>query len=119
MSGAGVVRHGDEIDLQTKTAAVRVIVEQPATPLRPGSSVLAKIHTSTPAANVLVLPRDAVTSVDGKTTVFIVHDATSVEPRAISVGRQDAKHVEVLEGVSAGERVVVTGVFALKSEIFR
>jgi cobalt-zinc-cadmium efflux system membrane fusion protein len=110
---------GDEIDLQTKTAAVRVIVQQPATPLRPGSSVLAKIRTSTPAANVLVLPRDAVTSVDGKTTVFIVHDETSVEPRAISVGRQDAKQVEVLDGVSAGERVVVSGVFALKSEIFR
>jgi membrane fusion protein, heavy metal efflux system len=110
---------GDEIDLETKTAAVRVIVEQPAIPLRPGQSVLAKIQTQTRAPNALLLPREAVTSVDGKTTVFVAHDATSVEPRALQIGLQDAKHVEVLDGVRAGERVVVSGVFALKSEIFR
>jgi membrane fusion protein, heavy metal efflux system len=110
---------GDEIDLETKTAAVRVIVDQPATPLRPGQSVLAKIHTQAPVSETLVLPREAVTSVDGKTTVFVAHDATSVEPRVINVGRQDAKHVEILDGVRAGESVAVSGVFALKSEIFR
>jgi cobalt-zinc-cadmium efflux system membrane fusion protein len=117
MSGT-VAYAGDEIDLQTKTAAVRVIVEQPATPLRPGQSVLAKIQTQT-RAPALLLPSEAVTSVDGKTTVFVAHDASSVEPRAIQVGRQDAKRVEILEGVRSGERVVVSGVFALKSEIFR
>jgi cobalt-zinc-cadmium efflux system membrane fusion protein len=110
---------GDEIDLQTKTAAVRVIVEQPAVPLRPGQSLLAKIHTSAKAEPSLVLPRDSVTSVDGKPTVFVAHDATSVEPRAIKLGRQDGHQVEVLEGLKAGERVAVAGVFALKSEIFR
>ena len=109
----------DEIDLQTKTAAVRVIVEQQAVPLRPGQSLLAKIHTSAKAEPSLVLPRDAVTSVDGKPTVFVQHDATSVEPRAIKLGRQDGNQVEVLEGVQSGERVAVSGVFALKSEIFR
>lgn len=110
---------GDEIDLQTKTASVRVIVEQPATPLRPGQSVLAKIHTSATAEPVLVLPRDAVTSVDGKPTVFVAHDALSVEPRAIELGRQDGQQVEIAKGLREGERVVVNGVFALKSEIFR
>jgi cobalt-zinc-cadmium efflux system membrane fusion protein len=110
---------GDEIDLQSKTAAVRVIVEQPAVPLRPGQSLLAKIHTSAKAEPSLVLPRDAVTSVDGKATVFVAHDALSVEPRAIKLGRQDGHQVEVIEGIQAGERVAVAGVFALKSEIFR
>lgn len=110
---------GDEIDLETKTAAVRVIVEQPASPLRPGQSVLAKIHTRAKATQALLVPRDAVTSVDGKPTVFVAHDETSVEPRAVVLGRQDATQVEVSEGVQAGERVVVSGVFALKSEIFR
>ena len=110
---------GDEIDLQTKTATIRVIVEQPATPLRPGQSVLAKIHTSATPEPVLVLPREAVTSVDGKPTVFVAHDATSVEPRAVEVGRQDGQQIEIAKGLKEGERVVVNGVFALKSEIFR
>jgi cobalt-zinc-cadmium efflux system membrane fusion protein len=110
---------GDEIDLQTKTAPVRVIVEQQSVPLRPGQSVLAKIHTSARADAVLVLPRDAVTSVDGKSTVFVAHGELAVEPRAIQLGRQDGQHVEVTSGLAEGEQVVVSGVFALKSEIFR
>jgi RND family efflux transporter MFP subunit len=110
---------GDEIDLQTKTATVRVIVDQQATPLRPGQSVMAKIHTSTKAEPALVLPRDAVTTVDGKPTVFVGHDATSVEPRSVELGRQDGQKVEIVSGLREGERVVVSGLFALKSEIFR
>ena len=110
---------GDEIDLQTKTAAVRVIVDQLASPLRPGQSVLAKIQTSAKSDATLVLPRNAVTTVDGKPTVFVSHDATSVEPRAIELGRQDGQQVEVTNGLREGERVVVNGLFALKSEIFR
>lgn len=116
----GRVAHvGDMIDLQTKTSAVRVIVDQPATPLRPGQSVQAKIHTSAHGKLRLVLPRDAVTSVDGRSTVFVLQKDLAVEPRAIEVGRQDGQQVEVRAGLESGERVVVNGVFALKSEIFR
>jgi cobalt-zinc-cadmium efflux system membrane fusion protein len=124
-NGAGAPVHGsvayagDEIDLQTKTAAVRVIVDQPDTPLRPGQSVLAKIQASAKAGHTLVAPRDAVTSIDGKPTVFVAHDEHSVEPRTVTLGRQDASQVEIVDGLRAGERVVVSGVFALKSEIFR
>lgn len=110
---------GDEIDLQTKTATVRVIVEQPPVPLRPGQSVIATIHTSARAEPTLLLPRDSVTSVDGKWTAFVAHDETSVEPRTIELGRQDGDKVEITRGLKEGERVVVNGVFALKSEIFR
>lgn len=110
---------GDEIDLQSKTAGVRVIVEQPPTPLRPGQSVAATLHTSARSEPTLVLPRDAVTSVDGKWTVFVSHDETSVEPRTVELGRQDGDKVEIAKGLKEGERVVVSGVFALKSEIFR
>jgi multidrug efflux pump subunit AcrA (membrane-fusion protein) len=81
--------------------------------------VIATIHTSARIEPALVLPREAVTSVDGKWTVFVAHDETSVEPRSIELGRQDGDQVEIANGLKEGERVVVTGVFALKSEIFR
>src|SRR6185295_6876380 len=65
----GSIAHiGDVIDLETRTAPVRVVVANPDVLLRPGQSVLAKIHTSSPAASSLLLPRAAVTSVDGKPT---------------------------------------------------
>jgi cobalt-zinc-cadmium efflux system membrane fusion protein len=110
---------GDVIDLETRTAPVRVEVDHPEVPLRPGQSVLAKIHTSAPIAASIVVPRGAVTSVDGKPTVFVAHDALSVEPRAVQLGGQDGDRVEVLTGLTEGDKVVTSGVFALKSEIFR
>jgi len=110
---------GDVIDLETRTAPVRVVVDHPEVPLRPGQSLLAKIHTSAPVAASLVVPRGAVISVDGKQTLFIAHDALSVEPRTVQLGGQDGDRVEILVGLEEGEKVAISGVFALKSEIFR
>ena len=81
--------------------------------------MLAKIHTSAPVATSIVVPRGAVTSVDGKPTIFVAHDALSVEPRAVRLGGQDGDRVEVLSGLVEGDKIVTAGVFALKSEIFR
>jgi cobalt-zinc-cadmium efflux system membrane fusion protein len=110
---------GDVIDLATRTAAVRIVVERPESRLRPGQSVSATIHTSAPVAGGVSIPLSAVTSVDGKPTVFVAHDDLSVEPRAITLGAQDGDRVEVAKGVERNERIAVGGVFALKSEIFR
>jgi len=117
----GTVAHGGStiIDRETRSGDVRVVVPNADGSLRPGQSVLAKIHTRTTPAAVLLLPRDAVTSVDGKQTVFVEHDATSVEPRTVTTGARDGARVEITGGLAAGERVAISGVFALKSEIFR
>lgn len=116
----GKVAHvGDTIDLETRSADVRVVVENKDESLRPGQSVLAKIHTKTTPVAVLLLPRDAIISVDGKPTVFVAHDATSVEPRAVTTGARDGARVEVTSGLAPGEKVATSGVFALKSELFR
>ncbi len=116
----GKVAHvGDIIALETRSADVRVVVDNADGTLRPGQSVLAKIRTATTHGDAVVLPRDAVTSIDGRPTVFVAHDDTSVEPRVVVTGASDGTHIEIASGVAAGERVVVRGVFALKSEIFR
>lgn len=114
-----VARVGDIIDKDTRSAPVRVVVENVEGKLRPGESVLANIHTSKSRGSVVLVPRDAITTVDGKPTVFVAHDDTSVEPRAIVIGASDANRVEVRKGLVPGERVAVKGVFALKSEVFR
>jgi cobalt-zinc-cadmium efflux system membrane fusion protein len=117
---AGSVEHvGDVIDESTRTAQVRVVIEPREHRLRAGQAVQATVHTSRPRALALSLPRDAVTSVDGKPTVFVAGTELAVEPRVIELGGQDATHVEVLSGLREDERVAVRGVFALKSEIFR
>ncbi|MEO8797027.1 MAG: efflux RND transporter periplasmic adaptor subunit, partial [Polyangiaceae bacterium] len=117
---SGTVAHvGEVINLDTRSAPVRVVVDNDQEALRPGQSVLAHIHVAMAADTTLLLPRDAVVSIDGKSTVFVSHDETSVEPRAVEIGAGDEKRVEILSGLEPDERVVVTGVFSLKSEIFR
>ncbi len=116
----GKVAHvGDTINVETRSGDVRVVVENADGSLRPGQSVLAKIRTKTTPTAVILLPRDAVISIDGKPTVFVAHDETSVEPRSVTTGARDGNRVEIVTGLAPGERVVTSGVFALKSEIFR
>jgi cobalt-zinc-cadmium efflux system membrane fusion protein len=119
----GEIAHvGDVIDLDTRSADVRVVVQNKDESLRPGQSVIAHIArapSAGAATSKLVVPRNAVVSVDGRSTVFVSRDATSAEPRAVVLGARDASRVEVTSGIQPGDRIVVEGVFALKSELFR
>ena len=69
--------------------------------------------TGAPAAPRAALPKDAVRSVDGRTVVFVVKDQR-VERRAIALGLENGGEVEVVSGVSAGERVVLNAPQTLK-----
>jgi RND family efflux transporter MFP subunit len=68
--------------------------------------------TAAPRAK-LVVPSSAVRTADGRSIVFVVHD-DRIERRAISAGTAIGDQVEVVSGVSAGERVVVDGPQTLK-----
>jgi RND family efflux transporter MFP subunit len=60
-----------------------------------------------PAPRVTV-PKAAVRTVDGRTVVFVLRD-DRVERRAVRAGSENGGRVEVLSGVTAGERIVIEG----------
>jgi RND family efflux transporter MFP subunit len=60
------------------------------------------------------LPKDAVRTVEGRTVVFVLNGDARVERRAIAVGMNNGDQVEVISGLSAGERVVVSAPPTLK-----
>jgi RND family efflux transporter MFP subunit len=68
---------------------------------------------ATQAAPRVLLPKAAIRTAGGTSIVFVVK-ADRVERRAISVGLEQGDQVEVLSGVSAGERVVVDAPATLK-----
>lgn len=116
----GVVQHvGEVIDLETRTASVRVSIDNSRRVLRVGQSVVADIDTTGEARVGLAVPREAIIRVDGTETAFVLRGPNVVEPRRVVTGPRDATHVAVLEGLTADDRVVVAGTFALKSELFR
>jgi cobalt-zinc-cadmium efflux system membrane fusion protein len=116
----GTVAHlSESLNPETRAGHVRVELENPGGRLRIGQSVTGTVHATGPRVRQLTVPRQAVTRIDGTPTVFVRVSDTSVEPRSIKVGAEDATSVAVLEGLKPGESVVTSGVLALKAEVFR
>jgi RND family efflux transporter MFP subunit len=69
-------------------------------------------EAETPVPRVSV-PKSAVKSEDGRTVVFVIRD-DRVERRAVRAGAENGDQVEVLSGLSAGERVVIEAPPTLK-----
>lgn len=94
-------------DANTHTFVVKVTAADPKGLLRSGMyadvSILAQEHPQ-----ALLVPRAAVTEVDGQKTVYVVAGGR-VAPRAVTTGLTDADRIEVTSGLSAGEQVVVAG----------
>jgi len=107
------------LDPANRSAEVRVIVPNEDGKLRVGQAVNARIRPSAASKSALAVPRLAIVQVDGKPTVFVAIDETGVVPKPIELGVQGADIVEVTSGLNPGDKVVIEGVFALKSELFR
>lgn len=107
------------LDAANRSAEVRVVVPNEDGKLRVGQAVNARIRPSAASKSALAVPRLAIVQVDGKPTVFVAIDDTGVVPKPIELGIQGADLVEVTSGLNPGDRVVIEGVFALKSELFR
>jgi multidrug efflux pump subunit AcrA (membrane-fusion protein) len=57
--------------------------------------------------DVLLAPVKAVRETDGRTTVKILNSEGHAEEREIRVGRRNQQFVEVIEGLSEGERLML------------
>ncbi|VVN23944.1 Cobalt-zinc-cadmium resistance protein CzcB [Pseudomonas fluorescens] len=100
---------------QTRTATVRVTLENPQGSWRPGLFVTALVATDSREAKVAV-PESAIQTVEDKPTVFVRTD-DGFEARAVELGSRAAGHVEVTQGLEAGVQVASAGSFVLKSEL--
>jgi cobalt-zinc-cadmium efflux system membrane fusion protein len=116
----GKVAHvGEIIDLASRSAEVRIQVDNRDRLLRPGQSVSAVIHVGGHAALALSVPAEAITYVDNAPTVFLAETPERIVPTKVRLGVTDGSRQEILSGLRENQRVAVKGVFALKSELFR
>lgn len=107
------------VDLNTRTAHVRVEVENPERLLRPGQFVHARLSTAGDTRPVLGVPRSAVLQVEGENTVFVAAGENTYIARPIELGVAAGDWVEVTRGLVEGDVVVTAGAFVLKSELLR
>jgi hypothetical protein len=105
-----------QVEEQTRATTARIVLPNPDGSLRPGMFVDVRLVARLTDDAVLV-PDLAVLRSGEHNTVFIAHDNGSFEPREIKLGvRSQGNFYEVLTGLAAGERVVVSGQFMLDSE---
>jgi len=115
---ATLTQVGSVMDEQTRTVKCRLEVGNPAGRLKPGMFAEIRIFASGPIS-ILAVPEEAVRTADGKTVVFVETAAGRYARRAVETGRAAEGFVEILKGLSAGERVVTAGSFDVKAEMLK
>jgi len=103
-----------QFDALTQSSKIRLVVDNPGFALRPDMFV--DVTLLVPYGSAVTVPRDAVVASGLDSTVFVERSAGVFEPRRVRTGRRYDDRVEILDGLTAGERIVVSGTFLLDSE---
>jgi membrane fusion protein, multidrug efflux system len=96
------------IDPVTRSVRLTAEFENPDESLRPGMFLAVTLDVLT-RENAVLIPEEAVVSEGLRHIVYPVKD-NKVERRVIRIGQRQSGKVEVLEGLEAGETIVVLGV---------
>jgi membrane fusion protein, heavy metal efflux system len=106
------------LDSATRTARVRILVDNPGDLLRAG--MFARVHLLLPGEeDVFAVPPEAVLSDEGRDFVFIRALPPYFVRRPVASGRAWPGWVEITEGLTGGETLVTRGGFLLKSDVLR
>ncbi len=102
------------VDMETRTARVRLVFPNPHLTLSPGMYV--NVVLQVPLGNQLVVPVDGVLRSGTRQIVFVDRGAGYLEPRDVELGPQAAGEYIVLKGLKEGERIVTSANFLIDSE---
>lgn len=105
---------GQTVNPETRSVPVIYEMKNPLNRLRDGMFVEITIDTSG-NREVLAVPKKAVVTEQGQTFVFVFDGGETFEKRAVVLGAEGADYYEIGSGLKEGERVVVEGIYQLRS----
>lgn len=100
-------RVAEIVDQQTRTLPIEITFENKDHRLKSGMFARIKIIAAF-LKDVLVLNQDAIVQELGERFVFVVKDDTANKVK-VKLGRRDNGQIEILDGLRAGEQVIVFG----------
>ena len=103
------------VDPQSRSVPVRMRFDNPQGDLRPGSFVNVVIKAQ-PRSGVLTVPREAVIRTGRSDRVILAEGEGRYRPARVVPGTLSEDRIEILEGLTEGERVVVSSQFLIDSE---
>jgi RND family efflux transporter MFP subunit len=101
-----VSRFADALDLQTRTMATEIDVDNRDGRLMPGMYTETKL-TLREKKNTLTIPLEGVTRNGDDATVLALSTQNKIEERHVRLGAEDNQRVEVVSGLSEGERIII------------
>jgi len=104
-----------QVQVETRTAKLRVEVPNPGAQLRLGMYVDVHAGEASERRGVLV-PKAAVQIVGSDTVVYVQEERGRFVERKVQVGDTTGDHVLVLSGLAPGDAVATDGVFFLRAE---
>ncbi len=107
-----VKRVSPVVDPQSGTFKITVGVKNRDNKLRAGMFVNTHIITST-HENAILIPKRAIVYENERMNIFVVRDSIA-KKIILKVGFQDHEKVESLEGIEAGDQIIVVGQAGLK-----
>jgi RND family efflux transporter MFP subunit len=99
-------RINPSLDEKSRSLIAEAEVPNQSGSLKPGMFARAQI-VSDSDASALMVPDKAIVSLAGVNKVFVLSGAQATE-RVVKLGTRDGNMVEIVEGVSAGERVITS-----------
>jgi cobalt-zinc-cadmium efflux system membrane fusion protein len=109
---------GQELDETTRTMQVRLILNNPENQLKPEMLATAEIPLGD-HKSALLLPSDAIQQINNQDVIFVRTASDRFAIRAVRIGDSQDGKTAILEGLKAGEQVVVRGSFVLKSQLLK
>jgi cobalt-zinc-cadmium efflux system membrane fusion protein len=102
------------VDAQTRTLPVRIEIDNPDLSLKPG--MFARLSISTAASRqAILIPRNALVQ-DADKYVAFISDREGYRPAVVQLGKTFGQKVEIVSGLTPGDKVVVKGAFQLDAE---
>jgi Cu(I)/Ag(I) efflux system membrane fusion protein len=102
------------LDEMSRTARVRVILENPERRLLHGQTAQGLVLGTSP--ETLLVPRSAVLRHGGRPVVYVAAGERGYQAREIRLGRMGDSEAEVLAGLAEGERVVTQAGLIIDSQ---
>ncbi|TPW09336.1 MAG: cobalt-zinc-cadmium resistance protein CzcB, partial [Acidimicrobiaceae bacterium] len=106
------------VNPKTRRITVRSTVPNPGGRLKPEMFATVALGEGEPRPMVVV-PKAAIQVIDGRSAVFVAGPGGRFWLRTVELGAEADDLIEVKSGLTASDRIVVAGSFALKSELLK
>ncbi|MDX2142646.1 MAG: efflux RND transporter periplasmic adaptor subunit [Rhodospirillaceae bacterium] len=107
-----VVSVDSRVDVATRSVGIRAAIPNPNARLKPGMLMVVDLIKDNRLS--LMIPEQAILPENTKTYVFVVGADNTAERVEVTTGRRRYGEVEILDGVAAGDLVIVEGTMDLR-----